>query len=98
MSEYLIKPVNPNQILLALKKLFQHKDLIQEKTINNYQQEFRKISLELNEMATHEEWTDFYLKMVYWEMELEGLEDRGMLEIFQNQMKEANSFFSKCLS
>mgnify|MGYP003323324916 FL=1 len=98
ISDYLIKPVNPNQILLALKKLFQHKDLIQEKTINNYQQEFRKISLELNEMATHEEWTDFYLKMVYWEMELEGLEDLGMLEIFQNQMKEANRFFSKFIS
>ena len=40
ISDYLIKPVNPNQILLALKKLCLHKDLIQEKTINNYQQEF----------------------------------------------------------
>ena len=98
ISDYLIKPVNPNQILLALKKLFQHKDLIQEKTINNYQQEFRKISLELNELATHEEWVDFYLKMVYWEMELESLEDPGMLEIFQNQMKEANRFFAKFIS
>ena len=98
ISDYLIKPVNPNQILLALKKLFQHKNLIQEKTINNYQQEFRKISLELNELHTHKEWADFYLKMVYWEMELEGLEDLGMLEIFQNQMKEANRFFAKFIS
>ena len=98
ISDYLIKPVNPNQILLALKKLFQHKNLIQEKTINNYQQEFRKISLELNELDTHEKWADFYLKMVYWEMELEGLEDLGMLEIFQNQMKEANRFFAKFIS
>ena len=98
ISDYLIKPVNPNQILLALKKLFQHKNLIQEKTINNYQQEFRKISLELNELATHEEWVEFYLKMVHWEMELEGLEDPGMLEIFQDQMKEANRFFAKFIS
>ena len=98
ISDYLIKPVNPNQILLALKKLFQHKNLIQEKTINNYQQEFRKISLELSELGTHEEWIDFYLKMVYWEMELESLEDLGMLEIFQNQMKEANRFFAKFIS
>lgn len=98
ISDYLIKPVNPNQILLALKKLFLHKDLIQEKTINNYQQEFNKISLELNQLATAKEWTDLYLKMVYWEIELESLDDPGMLEILQNQIKEANRLFAKYIS
>ncbi len=98
ISDYLIKPVNPNQILLALKKLFQHKNLIQEKTINNYQQEFRKISLELNELTTDEQWANFYVKMVYWEIELESLEDLSMLEIFQDQMKEANRLFAKFIS
>jgi DNA-binding response OmpR family regulator len=95
ISDYLIKPVNPNQILLALKKLFEHKNLIAEKTIINYQQAFRKISLSLNELHTHQDWSNFYIKMVYWEMELEDLEDLAMLEIFQNQMKEANRLFAK---
>ena len=95
ISDYLIKPVNPHQILLALKKLFQHKDLISEKTIINYQKEFRKISLELNEIETDKDWTTFYLKMTYWEMELQILEDNGMLDIFEEQMKEANHLFSK---
>ena len=58
--------------------------MIQEKTINNYQQEFNKISLELNQLATAKEWTDLYLKMVYWEIELESLDDPGMLDILQN--------------
>ncbi len=95
ISDYLIKPVNPNQILLALKKLFQHKNLIAEKTILNYQQAFREISMSLNELENHNDWADFYSKMIYWEMELEGLEDLAMLEIFQNQMKEANRLFAK---
>ncbi len=95
ISDYLIKPVNPNQILLALKKLFEHKNLIAEKTVTNYQQAFQRISLSLNELETHKDWSDFYIKMLYWEMELEGLEDLAMLEIFQNQMKEANSLFAK---
>ena len=95
ISDYLIKPVNPNQILLALKKLLQHKNLIAEKTIINYQQAFQRISMSLNELETHEDWSDFYIKMLYWEMELEGLEDLAMLEIFQNQMKEANRLFAK---
>ena len=98
ISDYLIKPVNPHQILLALKKLFQHKDLISEKTIINYQKEFRKISLELNEIETDKDWTTFYLKMTYWEMELQILEDNGMLDIFEEQMKEANHLFSKFIT
>ena len=95
ISDYLIKPVNPNQILIALKKLFEYKNLIAEKTIINYQQAFQKISLSLSELQTHKDWSDFYIKMLYWEMELEGLDDLAMLEIFQNQMKEANRLFAK---
>ena len=95
ISDYLIKPVNPNQILLALKKLLQHKNLIAEKTIINYQQAFQRISMSLNELKTHEDWSNFYIKMLYWEMELEELEDLAMLEIFQNQMREANRLFAK---
>ena len=95
ISDYLIKPVNPNQILLALKKLFEHKNLIAEKTITNYQKAFQRISLSLNELETHKDWSDFYIKMLYWEMELEGLEDLAMLEIFHNQMREANRLFAK---
>ena len=95
ISDYLIKPVNPNQILIALKKLFEHKNLIAEKTIVNYQQAFKTISLSINELKTHEDWSEFFIKMLYWEMELEDLEDLAMLEIFQNQMKEANQLFAK---
>lgn len=95
ITDYLIKPVNPNQILLSLKKILQHKNLVAEKTIQNYQQEFRKIALSLSELNTHQEWADFYEKMIYWETELEQLEDNSMLEIFETQMREANHLFSK---
>lgn len=98
ISDYLIKPVNPNQILLSLKKNLQHKDLIAEKTIRNYQLEFRKISLELMELSSAEEWSAFYQKMIYWERELETLVDPGMIDIFENQMKEANHLFSKFIA
>ncbi|MDG1263820.1 MAG: PglZ domain-containing protein [Flavobacteriaceae bacterium] len=95
ISDYLIKPVNPNQILLSLKKNLLDKNLIAEKTSRNYQQEFRKINLELMDLKTVEEWQEFYQKMIFWELELESLVDHGMIEIFQSQMKEANQLFSK---
>ena len=95
ISDYLIKPVNPNQILLSLKKNLLDKNLIAEKTTRNYQQEFRKISLELMDLNTADEWQEFYQKMVFWELELESLVDHGLIEIFQSQMKEANQLFSR---
>lgn len=95
ISDYLIKPVNPNQILLCLKKLLQHQHLVAEKTIQNYQQEFRSIALSLNELHTASDWVSFYEKMIFWELELEHLEDGSMLEIFETQMQEANQLFGK---
>ena len=58
ISDYLIKPVNPNQILLSLKKNLDHSRLVSEKTTSNYQQEFRKISMDLAMVNSYEEWVD----------------------------------------
>ncbi len=95
ISDYLIKPVNPNQILLSLKKTLDHQSLITEKTTFNYQKEFQKISLELMDINTFEAWATFYKKLVFWELELQNLDDSSMSEIFENQLKEANALFGK---
>ncbi len=95
ITDYLIKPVNPKQVLLSLKKIVHHGDLISEKTTMNYQKEFQKISLELLSLSSTEDWKAFYKKMVFWELELENIKDSGMFEIFETQMKEANLMFGK---
>ncbi|GEQ86504.1 two-component system response regulator [Patiriisocius marinistellae] len=95
IADYLIKPVNPNQILLSLKKNLDHSRLISEKTTSNYQQEFRKIAMDLSMVNTFEEWADMYQKLVYWELELEDIEDNGMFEILESQKTEANTQFCK---
>ncbi|MCM5663198.1 T9SS response regulator signal transducer PorX [Galbibacter mesophilus] len=95
IADYLIKPVNPNQILLSLKKNLDHSRLISEKTTSNYQQEFRKIAMDLTMVNTFEEWCDLYKKLIYWELELENIEDTGMTEILESQKVEANSQFAK---
>ncbi|WP_291868937.1 bifunctional response regulator/alkaline phosphatase family protein [Maribacter sp.] len=95
IADYLIKPVNPNQILLSLKKNLDHSRLISEKTTANYQQEFRKIAMDLSMVNTIEEWIDLYKKLIYWELQLEEIEDSSMFEILESQKAEANSHFSK---
>jgi len=95
IADYLIKPVNPNQILLSLKKNLDNSRLISEKTTLNYQQEFRKISMDLCMINTYEDWVILYNKLVHWEIQLESIDDPGMIEILENQKNEANSLFFK---
>ncbi|HNQ60938.1 MAG TPA: PglZ domain-containing protein [Bacteroidia bacterium] len=95
IADYLIKPVNPNQILLSLKKNLENKRLISEKTTSSYQQEFRNLGMTLSDKLSWDEWKDIYKRLVYWELELEKSSDESMYEILTSQKSEANNLFSK---
>jgi hypothetical protein len=94
IADYLIKPVNPNQILLSIKKNLDHNKLVSQKTNSNYQQEFRQLGMLLNGRLDAQEWSDLYAKLVFWELELDKIEDSGMREILEMQKKEANHLFA----
>jgi CheY-like chemotaxis protein len=95
ISDYLIKPVNPNQILLTIKKNLDTKRLVRETTSHNYQKEFREISMKLGDRLDYQEWKDIYKKLVFWELELQRSKDEGMAEILASQKVEANNQFFK---
>ena len=98
ISDYLIKPVNPNQILLTIKKNLDSSRLVDEKITKSYQQEFRNISLQLSSNLTFEEWYDVYKKIIYWELELSKSNDNSIDEIISMQKSEANSQFFRFVS
>ena len=98
ISDYLIKPVNPNQVLLSLKKILDNKRLVGEKTTSAYQQDFRNLFMALNSSPDHKEWRDIYKKLVYWEMEMDKSDSPEMREVFQTQKQEANTEFFKFVS
>lgn len=95
ISDYLIKPVNPNQILLSIKKNLDTKRLRSEASSSKYQREFRNIGMTLGDRLSPEEWKDVYRKLVYWELELEQGNDEGMAGILKMQKEEANNLFSR---
>ena len=95
IDDYLIKPVNPKQIQLTIKKLTENKRLVTQKTTMAYQLDFRNLGMTLNDNLDFNEWVDVYKKLVYWELELQQLEDAGMHEILTLQKAEANKQFCK---
>src|SRR3984957_6890385 len=95
ISDYLIKPVNPGQILLSIKKNIDKNRLISEKTTSGYQQEFRNIGIIISDNLNYKQWEEIYKKLVYWELELESSGDSSMKEVYQMQKAEANTLFAK---
>jgi CheY-like chemotaxis protein len=98
ISDYLIKPVNPNQVLLSLKKIIDNKRLVAETTTTAYQQQFRELFMALNDNPDFNQWMEIYKKLVYWELEMEKSDSPEMREVFQTQKQEANTEFFKFIS
>ncbi|MBL4707540.1 MAG: bifunctional response regulator/alkaline phosphatase family protein [Flavobacteriales bacterium] len=95
ISDYLIKPVNPNQILLTIKKHLDTARIVSDRTTIGYQQDFRNIGMSLHNNMDYEDWEEVYKKLIYWELELEKSEDNGMSEILNTQKEEANNLFAR---
>jgi CheY-like chemotaxis protein len=95
IADYLIKPVNPNQILLSIKKNLETKRLITRETTSAYQSEFRVLGDQINLASSYPDWEDIYRKLVYWELELERSNDIGMSEVFRMQKSDAGLGFGR---
>ncbi len=94
ISDYLIKPVNPKQILLTIKKHVDQHRLVAEKTTSNYQTQFGKIGLKINDSYSFKDWVEVYKQLVFWEIELEDTKGE-MDEVLKMQKTEANHAFTK---
>ena len=94
IDDYLIKPVNPNQILLTLKKNIHRKAIETEITQSQYQQNFQQIAMQIMDCRTWQDWVDVYKRLVHWELELSSTES-SMTEMLQMQKEEANNGFAK---
>lgn len=95
IADYLIKPVNPNQILLSIKKNTDQKRLVTKQTTSAYQMQFSEIGMRINDRLDYDEWIDIYRQLVYWEIELSGSDDNTMDEVLTMQKDDANKGFFK---
>ncbi len=94
IADYLIKPVNPNQILLSIKKHLHGDRLVSQQQSYDYQREFQQISMQINDCVSLDDWKELYRKLVFWELQL-AASDTEMASLLEMQKGEANSAFSK---
>ena len=94
IADYLIKPVNPSQVLLTLKKNIHQREIVQEVTQTGYRQEFSRIDMQLSENLSAGDWKELYKRLVHWELELQEA-DSAMNDMLRMQKEEANQAFAK---
>lgn len=95
ISDYLIKPVNPVQILTSITKLINAKNLVKSKTETDYQQEFNALFMQLNNSLDCKEWVEIYKKIIHWELKMDAANTTVMSDLLSQQKKQANASFSK---
>ncbi|MDX1684516.1 MAG: response regulator [Saprospiraceae bacterium] len=95
IDDYLIKPVNPNQILLSLKKIIDNHRLVSEKTLQDYQVQFRQISMDISSGLDFDGWAEMYQRLIQWELKLDASSTEQMEQIISMQKSEANIEYSK---
>lgn len=94
IADYLIKPVNPSQILMTLKKHIHKNDILNTQTTTSYRQEFMQIGNQLNSTRSFDDWCDLYKKLVSWDFKLSETENE-LRDLLQSQKGEANALFAK---
>lgn len=97
IADYLIKPVNPMQILLSLKKNIHRKEIISEVTQSGYQQSYMDIATQIADCRDYHDWMEVYKRLVHWELELSSA-DSQMTDMLAMQKEEANNGFAKYIS
>lgn len=94
IADYLIKPVNPSQILLTLKKNIHRREIVTEVTQSGYQQSYGNIAAQISDSESLEDWKEVYRRLTHWELELSSA-DSSMTEMLAMQKEEANLGFAK---
>lgn len=95
IDDYLLKPVNPKQILLSIKKHAENKRIVNDKVREKYQSTFRELSMQIGEARTAADWKAVYRELIYWQLEIERANDAMLNEILENQLEEARHEFGK---
>ena len=95
IADYLLKPVNPMQILLTLKKNIHQREIVQEVATTGYRQEFAQIAMQADDARDPEAWKELYRRIVRWELQLADTDDPALTDMLRMQKEEANLAFAK---
>jgi hypothetical protein len=95
IDDYLVKPVNPSQILLVIKRLLDSKKIISSSSMRRYVQEINKFNQQLYGPMQPEDWHTAARLIAEWNLEMDESTDEGLKQTHEGTKKEWNNEFTK---
>jgi len=96
ITDYLIKPVNPSQVLMILKKTLERKDITREAFSVNFMQFLQSVNSDLmSGIDSMSGFADIYAQMVRWETEFEPSHHEDLFMMYTDMKREVNQQFEK---
>lgn len=92
ISDYLLKPVNPRQILLTLKKLLDAQELIAQQVTTDYHREFLDISAAVETASSFDDWTRLYTRLTRRAVDLVD-RNTAVYSLLESQHEDAQKAF-----
>ncbi|MBN1327474.1 MAG: bifunctional response regulator/alkaline phosphatase family protein, partial [Candidatus Cloacimonetes bacterium] len=93
IADYLIKPVNPNQIIMAIKKIFQTDEIRK----NKIGEEYARFSAQLNKALllspVWQQWNEMYKEICRWDLHIDEINDNALAQMHFLEKLNCNSEF-----
>lgn len=94
IADYLIKPVNPNQIVMAIKKIFEADEIRK----NKIGEEYAKFSARLNQFLFSspdwKDWKEIYTEICRWDLIIDEFNDPALSQMHFLEKRNCNTEFS----
>ena len=94
ISDYLIKPVNPNQIFLSCKKILSSDKIKSDRIIKDFLDSYNLIKSEINDSNDILNWFKLIDTVIDWEVRLEGLDTDSVAYFLSDLKLELNKNFT----
>ncbi|MCK4653119.1 MAG: response regulator, partial [Candidatus Cloacimonetes bacterium] len=94
IADYLIKPINPHQIIMAIKKIFQADEIRRNKIGGEYAQFSAKLNQKLFTSPGWEEWAEIYNDICSWDLVLDEINDTVLSQTHFLEKLNSNAEFS----
>lgn len=96
IDDYLTKPVNPSQILSALKRILESRSISQERLNRDYVAEFNRINDEIEtEDLDWDDWLELGVRLSRWAIDISAMRETSLQDLLDQQMQTANIAFAK---
>ena len=98
INQYLTKPVNPSQILIACKNVLESQKIKVEFVTKDYLDSFNKLSQKINNSYTINDWYEIMDDLIEWSINIDKIGEQGLVNLLDEQWREANNRFTDFVS